>query len=49
MERDCVAPEWQEPPGELKVNPEATGSSEKARQCHQGHAIPKRGDECALC
>ena len=49
MERDCVAPEWQEPPGELKVNPVATGSSEKARQCHQGHAIPKRGDECALC
>ena len=24
MERDCVAPEWQEPPGELKVNPVAT-------------------------
>ena len=49
MELDCAAPAWQEPPGELKVSPEATGSSEEARQCHQGHAIPKRGDECAPC
>ena len=40
---------WQEPQGELQVIPEATGSSAEARQCHQGYAIPKRGDECALC
>ena len=49
MELDFVVPEWQEPPEELKVSPEATGSSEVARECHQGHAIPKRGDECAPC
>ena len=49
MELDCVASEWQVPPGELQVIPEATGSSAEAGQCHQGHAIPQRGDECALC
>ena len=47
MELDFVAHGWQEPPEELQVIPEATGSSAEARQCHQGHASPKRGDECA--
>ena len=48
MGLDFVAQGWQEPPEELKASPEATGSSEGARECHQGHAIPRRGDECAL-
>ena len=43
MELDCVATAWQEPQRELQVIPEATGSSAEARQCHQGHAIPKEG------
>ena len=38
MELDFVAPGWQEPPEELKASPEATGSSEVERECHQGHA-----------
>ena len=33
MELDFVAPGWQEPPEELKVSPEATGSSEVEREC----------------
>ena len=49
VELDCVATAWQEPQGELPVIPEATGSSAEARQCHQGRAIPNKGDECAMC
>ena len=42
MELDFVAHGWQGPPEELQVIPEATVSSAEARQCHQGHASPKR-------
>ena len=40
MERDFVAPGWQEPPEGRKASLEATGSFEVERECHQGHAIP---------
>ena len=43
VELDCVATAWQEPPEELQVSPEATGSSEEARQCHQSCNPEKRG------